>query len=203
MNEVKISKSIWDTMVYLYFGNTANPYKAASRRAYLDLCRTIKFAPSSNEEERVQARTDVDDMIENKVKAIANAGITNQDGYDEWHKAICEELVDRYAKVCGDQFYTCQAQKWVNMTIKYLYLIDSDLVRLIKDFAHVPLDNYVFAAARYRLGLFSDGLIPWSKIKDYSVYLNYQKELKKAVEPLNTSPLQWELSYWLAEAKKH
>ena len=203
MNEVKISKSIWDTMVYLYFGNTANPYKAASARAYLDLCRTIKFAPSSNEEERVQARTDVDDMIENKVKAIANAGITNQDGYDEWHKAICEELVDRYAKVCGDQFYTCQAQKWVNMTIKYLYLIDSDLVRLITDFAHVPLDNYVFAAAMDHLGLFSDDLTPWSKIKDYSVYLNYQKELKKAVKPLNTSPLQWGLSYWLAEAKKH
>ena len=203
MDEVKISKSIWDTMVYLYFGNTANPYKAASARAYLDLCRTIKFAPSSNEEERVQARTDVADMIENKVKAIADAGITRQDEYDEWHKAICEELVDRYAKVCGDQFYTCQAQKWVNMTIKYLYLIDSDLVRLITDFAHVPLDNYVFAAARDHLGLFSDDLTPWSKIKDYSVYLNYQKELKKAVKPLNTSPLQWGLSYWLAEAKKH
>ena len=203
MDEVKISKSIWDTMVYLYFGNTANPYKAASARAYLDLCRTIKFAPSSNEEERVKARTDVDGLIENKVKAIADAGINSQDGYDEWHKAICEELVDRYAKVCGDQFYIGQAQKWVNMTIKYLYLIGSDLVRLITDFAHVPLDNYVFAAARDHLGLFSDDLTPWSKIKDYSVYLNYQKELKKAVKPLNTSPLQWGLSYWLAEAKKH
>ena len=89
------------------------------------------------------------------------------------------------------------------MPIKYLFLIVSDLVRLITDFAHVPLDNYVFAAARDHLGLFSDDLTPWSKIKDYSVYLNYQKELKKAVEPLNTSPLQWELSYWLAEAKKH
>ena len=203
MDEVKISKSIWDTMVYLYFGNTANPYKSASTRAYLDLCRTIQFSTSSNEEERVQARTDVDDMIENKVKAIADAGITRQDEYDEWHKAICEELVGRYAKVCGDQFYIGQAQKWVNMTIKYLYLIDSDLVRLIIDFAHVPLDNYVFAAAMEHINLSSAGLTPWSKIKDYSVYLNYQKELKKAVEPLNTSPLQWELSYWLAEAKKH
>ena len=203
MDEVKISKSIWDTMVYLYFGNTANPYKAASARAYLDLCRTIKFAPSSNEEERVQARTDVDDMIENKVKAIADAGITRQDEYDEWHKAICEELVERYAKVCGDQFYIGQAQKWVNMTIKYLYLIDSECVKLIADFAHVPLDNYVFAAAMEHINLSSAGLTPWSKIKDYSVYLNYQKELKKAVKPLNTSPLQWELSYWLAEAKKH
>ena len=203
MDEVKISKSIWDTMVYLYFGNTANPYKAASARAYLDLCRTIKFAPSSNEEERVQARTDVDGLIESEFKAVSNAHMTSQDEYDEWHEALCEKIIGRYAKVCSDQFYIGQAQKWVNMTIKYLYLIDSDLVRLITDFAHVPLDNYVFAAARDHLGLFSDGLIPWSKIKDYSVYLNYQKELKKAVKPLNTSPLQWELSYWLAEAKKH
>ena len=139
-------------------------------------------------------------MIENKVKAIADAGINSQDGYDEWHKAICEELVERYAKVCGDQFYIGQAQKWVNMTIKNLYLIDSDLVRLITDFAHVPLDNYVFAAAMEDINLSSDGLTPWSKIKDYSVYLNHQKEIRKAI---NTSPLKWELSYWLAEAKKH
>ena len=203
MDEVKISKSIWDTMVYLYFGNIANLYKAGSARAYLDFCRTIKFTPSSNEEERAQARTDVDGFIESKFKAIADAGITSQEKYDKWHEEICEKIVERYEKVCGDQFYIGQAQKWVNMPIKYLYLIDSDLVRLITDFAHVPLDNYVFAAARDHLGLFSNGLTPWSKIKDYKVYLDYQKELKKAVEPLNTSPLQWELSYWLAEAKKH
>ena len=203
MNEVKISKSIWDTMVYLYFGNTANPYKAASARAYLDLCRTIKFAPSSNEEERVKARTDVDGLIESEFKAVSNAHMTSQEEYDEWHEKICEKIVARYEKVCGDQFCIGQAQKWVNMTVKYLYLIDSECVKLFADFAHMPLDNYVFAAARDHLGLFSDGLIPWSKIKDYSVYLNYQKELKKAVEPLNTSPLQWEPSYWLAEAKKH
>ena len=181
MNEVKISKSIWDTMVYLYFGNTANPYKAASRRAYLDLCRTIKFAPSSNEEERVKARTDVDGLIESEFKAVSNAHMTSQEEYDEWHEKICEKIVARYEKVCGDQFCIGQAQKWVNMTVKYLYLIDSECVKLFADFAHMPLDNYVFAAARDHLGLFSDGLIPWSKIKDNSVYLNYQKELKKAV----------------------
>ena len=171
----------------------------------MTFCRTIKFAPSSNEEERVKTRTDVDDLIENKLKAIADAGITRQDEYDEWHEELCEKIAGRYAKVCGNQFCIGQAQKWVNMTVKYLYLIDGGCVKSINPFAHVPLDNYVFTAAMEHLNLSSAsaGLTPWSKIKDYRVYLNYQKELKNAVEPLNISPLQWELSYWLAEAKKH
>lgn len=203
MKEITVSKDVWSTMVYLYFGATDNYYKAASSRAYLDFCRTIKFIVSSNEGERAQARTDVDGMIENKLKAIADAVITSQDEYDEWHKELCEEIVGRYAKVCGDQFCIGQAQKWVNMTVKYLYLIDSGCVKPITTFAHVPLDNYVFTAAREHLALSSDSLTPWSKINDYSVYLNYQIGLRKAVKALNTDPFRWELFYWLEEAKKH
>lgn len=201
MKEITVSKDVWDTMVYLYFGATDNYYKAASARAYLDFCRTIKFTASSNEEERAQARTDVDGMIENKFKAIANGAITSQDKYDEWHEKLCDEIVVRYAKVCGDQFCIGQAQKWVNMTVKYLYLIDGGCVKPITAFAHVPLDNYVFAAAVDHLALSSNGLVPWSKINDYSVYLNYQKGIREAVKDLNTDPLHWELLYWLEEAK--
>ena len=202
MKEITVSKDVWDTMVYLYFGAADNYYKAASARAYLDFCRTIKFTASINEEERVKARTDVDGMIENRLKAIANAGIHSQDKYDEWHNELCEEILRCYANVCGDQFCIGQAQKWVNMTVKYLYLIDSGCVKQITPFAHVPLDNYVFAAAMENLALSSDNLTPWSKIKDYNVYLNYQIELRKAVKALNTDPLHWELLYWLEEAKK-
>lgn len=203
MKEITVSKDVWDTMVYLYFGVADNYYKAASARAYLDFCRTIKFTASINEEERVKARTDVDGMIENRLKAIADAGITSQDEYDEWHKELCEEIMDRYKEVCGEQFRVGQAQKWINMTVKYLYLLNSECVKPIISFAHVPLDNYVFAAAMENLALSSDNLTPWSKINDYNVYLNYQIEIRKAVIPLNTSPLRWELSYWLAEAKKN
>ena len=203
MDEVKISKSIWDTMVYLYFGNIANLYKAGSARAYLDFCRTIKFTPSSNEEERAQARTDVDGFIESKFKAIADAGITSQEKYDKWHEEICEKIVERYEKVCGKQFCIGQAQKWVNMTVKYLYLIDGGCIKPIIPFAHVPLDNYVFAAAMEHLALSSDGLTPWSKIEKYNLYLDYQKGIRKAVKALNTDPFRWELFYWLEEAKKH
>ena len=166
MKEITVSKDVWDTMVYLYFGSADNYYKAASSRAYLDFCRTIKFTSSSNEEGRAQARTDVDGMIENKLKAIADTVTTSQDEYDKWHKKLCKEIVGRYAKVCGEQFRIGQAQKWINMMVKYLYLLDSECIKPIIPFAHVPLDNYVFDAAREHLALSSDGLTPWSKIKD-------------------------------------
>ena len=209
MEELMVRKDVWDTMVYLYFGNTDNCYKAASTKAYLDLCRTIKFVNSNNQEERAQVRKVVDLMLEEKIKALANHGMVSQESYDAWHKEFCNEIVKQYDKICGNQFCIGQAQKWINMTIKYLYLINNECVKTISDFAHVPLDNYVFDAAKDSLCLTSAPPIPWSKITDYNIYLDYQKELRNAIKAdkdvtlATNSPLQWELVYWLEQAKTH
>ena len=51
----------------------------------------------------------------------------NTEEYDDWHSELCSSLVEKYKKVlvCGNvqAFSYGNAQKWVNMTMKYLYIL--------------------------------------------------------------------------------
>lgn len=102
-----------------------------------------------------------------------------------------------------------QAQKLVNMMLKYLYAyykceeID-DLKEVVK-FFHAPIDRYVLNAS---LGTetFTDNKknkIPWSQIISYKEYLDVQKEIRAKIDanPLyqaykNKTAFEWELAEW-------
>lgn len=70
--------------------------------------------------------------------------------YEKWHKNTCEGLYKKYSKVClneNEPFFTYgNAQKWVNMTMKYLWLLGLldntvDCERL-----HIPIDSFIIDA---------------------------------------------------------
>lgn len=58
-----------DFLKVIYFGVITNPYEAASKRAYLDMNRTIRFNGMS-EEKRTELRTAVTALLEKKNPAI-------------------------------------------------------------------------------------------------------------------------------------
>ena len=94
---------------------------------------------------------------------------TNISCYDTWHKTICLQLTSDYSqiksKITSKSAFTYgNAQKWVNMTVKYLYIFRSLMHDLgdvyskcfcafydIKfspfesDF-HTPIDNFIMEA---------------------------------------------------------
>ena len=76
--------------------------------------------------------------------------------YDSWHKASCQSIVENF----GDSAFTYgNAQKWLNMTIKYLFIVNSvmEMLGTSEDFRkfygnkfekfegcfHVPIDSYI------------------------------------------------------------
>jgi hypothetical protein len=128
---------------------------------------------------------------------LLKVSIKSQEQYDDWHHALCDEMV-AYYKTTGVEFNIGHAQKWVNMTFKYLYIHGGVDISGVSDFLHIPLDIYVFSAVESEL------LIPrpcnaWSKITDYIVYIEYQKEIRKKID---IPPLRWEFSHWTAEAMR-
>lgn len=85
--------------------------------------------------------------------------------YDDWHIQICKSLLINYnkafKKIIPDEpqmlFSYGNAQKWVNMTIKYLYILNTifemsgkdRLFSKVDDMArnlHVPVDRYIIRA---------------------------------------------------------
>lgn len=74
--------------------------------------------------------------------------------YQEWHWDLCKKLIENYKKVYYNNtpFFTYgNAQKWVNMTVKYICIIDSlekipelhDQIDTNKDNYHIPIDSYI------------------------------------------------------------
>lgn len=60
---------------------------------------------------------------------------------------MCSQIVDIY-QAEGIEFYIGQAQKWVNMTLKYLYVLVPDVVEPFYNLLHIPLDNYIMDIAK-------------------------------------------------------
>lgn len=88
--------------------------------------------------------------------------------YDEWHDNLCRQLLDDYKDIknrkTGQNAFTYgNAQKWVNMSVKYLYLIRSivssfsgcsvdfcnfydEKFKPHEDEFHVPIDSFIIEA---------------------------------------------------------
>ena len=160
---------------------------------------------------------------------------SSQDDFNKWHKSVCKNLTSFNEENCPimikvgidnlevplrdiichvdkkiELVFTCgQAQKLVNMMLKYLYIYDQcegrDSFKNVVKFFHVPLDSFVlkemydicpdelksykidFKAKKYK----ND---PWSKIEKYEKYMECQKYIKDIIG--NENPFMWELENW-------
>ena len=136
--------------------------------------------------------------------------------YKEWHKNTCDGLYKKYSKVClneNEPFFTYgNAQKWVNMTMKYLWLLGLldntvDCERL-----HIPIDSFIIDAMwsdqNVNLPLRpengdrsktyakpSDHVLGWSQWND-KMYEDFRSDLPEKYS------LYWENDAWIEQAEK-
>jgi hypothetical protein len=190
---VEIDKDKLDFLMYAYFGSGENSFFACSKRAYRDMCRTLRLYGNNGDD----FRKDIDKLLEQEITNLLSQNNHSQTEYDDWHERLCNQIVQHYIER-GVSFTIGQAQKRVNMIMKYLYIHgDVDITPLF-DYLHVPLDNYMFDVAEEKL--FIKRLqMPWSKIDDYQLYLDFQKKLRIAVDG---APLRWEFGSWLEVARE-
>ncbi len=150
-------------------------------------------------------------------------------GFENWHAALCDkiihiggncpmELLNKKKQKCvipiekilchqilkTEIFTYGQAQKLVNMMLKYLYIYCSCegwpcLDGLVNSF-HTPVDRFVLRAS---LGTWDYQGTPWSQIKDKSGYLQCQRDIKAAIDAkeeykkyASQTAFQWELAEW-------
>lgn len=152
--------------------------------------------------------------------------LNSTEDFNEWHRKLCNEIVNidcdvddleaddktkstvKISKLLGyvDKNITCnvftygQAQKLVNMMIKYLYIFYkcegwNDLDKMVSSF-HVPIDSYVLKAF---LGKDKYKEKSWSKFVDYEKdYMSCQNEIEKFVEDQKaySNAFEWELNRW-------
>jgi hypothetical protein len=182
-----------DFLIRLYFTDPKNPLAACSRRAYLDFSRTLHgIGPQSGELFGYAER-----KLRNRLELVRNRTLT-QEQFDDWHRKTCRSLAVTYAKHGYESFFVGQAQKWVNMTLKYIFVFGDARIPGFAELypqCHVPLDNVLLD----RLRSFHFPTLPcaWSRLDDYNFYLDLQRWMR---ESFDLPPLDNEFRLWMGQA---
>lgn len=192
MKDTPIDEEIEKFLLQCLFRGSGDAYGLSMNRAYLDFCRTLRIGDKGEAE---KAREGAEDILRSEAHAILSAGCTRQDQYDSWHSSICRKLMDEYEPF-GCLLTLGHAQKWVNMTMKYLCVFKDAQAIAMLPYLHAPLDSYIFQAAKDLLDL-DPPCHAWSKLSKYQDYLSYQKAIRKAS---GKPALVWEFSAWNAAA---
>ena len=188
MDTNNIVKNAVEFLLFNYFGldrKDGNDLDAildsAIRRAYFDATNQGAFNalftnndfPDREAVDELKARVKgMSAIVKDAVKTLYYSN--DRIDFDEWHKRICAELIAKYGEICDELdsptfrvspeaygfFSYGNAQKWVNMTIKNLYIISGAFLAMggtdneaffnaVAERAneyHIPLDNVILGA---------------------------------------------------------
>lgn len=162
---------------------------ACINTAYRDFCRTMHGIMGNDRNEAM--RSEASDIIKRMIRKVLKTSLTQAE-FDKLHGSTCKVIKKVYSEN-QTSFFIGQAQKWINMSFKYIYLLYlADLldigktgIELLKQnyrYFHLPIDNIVLQHHTVKR-LYSEhiGNTAWSRIDDYSKYLAFQMNLQEAV----------------------
>lgn len=176
-------------------------------RAYGDFARTIHGIGDLLDDERAELRNYAESAISTFATKILT-DILSENEFDKLHREVSDKLVTNFkTEHANIQFHTGTAQKWINMTLKYLYMLYlTDLIYLNESekkclkynyaFFHLPIDDIVKANDKFLKETYKNMFgndIRWSRIVDYESYLEFQKEIRS----MGVVPLDYEFNIWL------
>lgn len=185
---------------------------------YLDICRDpLKGIDRiiRGHNSKYNSTTVRNKFIDDKFIKSVDTLIESQVDYDEWHEKLCESIICFYQQYGYNDMTFGKAQKWINMSMKYIMLYTINYQQSLKRYEsvfHVPIDRYIAPCIAELVGFlpndngkgrlenldktFNAQNYTWSNIIDYGAYLECQKGIR---EELNEPPIKWEFREWKAQ----
>jgi hypothetical protein len=174
----------------LYFGDGDDKLELAIRRAHQDFSRTVHGIGKCPDARQKGAA-----FMHSAISELALQQDGNQVLFDTWHEKTAKKLCAIYMEAGYSTFYIGQAQKWMNMALKYVYVFGE--LRLpgydkLFPYCHVPIDNIILEKDEFKeLRSFN---CAWSRISNYEEYMAFQLAVRQKF--LGSSPLAVEFWAW-------
>lgn len=173
-------------------------FEGAAHKAYADMARrTLRI--KENSKERKVLKEQATEILRQAVEKLKN----DSSDFPKWHEKSCNALIACY----GGQISYGQAQKWLNMLLKYLYVYDvkgyETLFSSREGIAalDMPVDSKVIDALRRKYAV-KPPTAGWS-VWDRNTYLAYQAAARSALQSASDIensderlPFYWELIHW-------
>lgn len=193
------------SLIAFYFGGTVardpdlstdRAVTVVSMRAYRDVSRTIHGMGSLDG--AAELRDEIHRSIVEFVERLEE--VADQADFDRKHHAWCCRTIETFSNYPHrdrEGFGLCygQAQKWLNMALKYLAVLGHAGVSSVYPYLHAPLDQVVYRQARKSWDL-SAPAGAWSRLEEKD-YCRYQEALRAAVKEDFASVMDWEAHLWV------
>jgi hypothetical protein len=180
-------------LLLLYFG--ASPKSRIGRcvrRAYRDMNRTL-HGLSTNATNKDLGES-AHNLLERNLEDVLGTGsIGSQAAFDSWHRQLTTDLCSHYQQAGFENFFVGQAQKWINMALKYAVIFGEERIAGISwlfPWLHVPIDRVVLEMSPGAPALTT----PWSRLNDYCQYFSFQEYFRKRLPA--EAPLAIEFRLW-------
>lgn len=173
-------------------------FEGAAHKAYADMARrTLRI--KENSKERIALKKIATKILRQAVEDLKN----DSSDFPKWHEKSCNALIACY----GGQISYGQAQKWLNMLLKYLYVYDVNGYETLFSSREgiaaldMPVDSKVIEALhrKYNVKRPTAGWSVW----DRNTYRAYQAAARSALQnasdienPDERLPFYWELIHW-------
>lgn len=209
------------SLTAFYFGSgvatttpptTREAIRDISHRAYRDLCRTLTGIGTHPDKEHLLKVTHtslhefVTDLDPDPVPTLDVEAA--QKNFDDRHDTWCLERMnffDKYPHPDRKEFIFTygQAQKWINMTLKYLAVLGHPAVLRVYHYLHIPIDTIIYEEAEDpTTGLnvpYPPDETVWSQL-NRDQYQDYQRQLRDSIAGHGAdslAPLDWEAQAWI------
>ncbi|MDR3685809.1 MAG: hypothetical protein P4L93_02460 [Coriobacteriia bacterium] len=185
-------------LAVVYFGTERPGFRRYIDRAYRDFNRTLHTADSPEaRQDRVEAAAVELSARLTKAAADKKAERVGESAFDGWHDETCDALISVFG---GDEMSYGHAQKWLNMSLKYLFSAHALKLENIGQigswypFAHLPVDNVVLEALA-GAGFVHQLPVPWSKLTR-DQYLDFERAVRKTFKecPMDVEFMLWRAS---------
>ena len=187
-----------DFLICCYFGQSKDLVRAAIDRAYVDMASHTMI---SFKEEKTENKWDCRYRASKSIKNDLCNYPLDYNNYADWHN----KAIDNIKGIYGEKINDGQAQKWLNMTVKYIFVFANILEEEQKELKlkeisgfiektcvsdyNMPIDSYVMKEE----GL-DKSFDPWSRLDD--------KQYEKLQENLKND-FMWELTNWESFKEKY
>lgn len=177
--------------------------RALRRRSYRDMSRTLRGAGAMSAADRTRFEEFVDGELAKFLVDLAD--ITDQEEFDLRHHEWCRTVMGAFNDLVKEAQLTAtmtygQAQKWLNMFLKYAAVLDLQETRDAYQWFHVPIDRRVYDAMR-KQEITIGSSVAWSKL-DRDQYTTAQESLRDHCASLDSGrgipPLDWEAQSWIS-----
>ncbi|MGL5152426.1 MAG: hypothetical protein ACRC7N_17860 [Clostridium sp.] len=181
-------KDYKEFLIFLYFGKNKDYMENCLNRAYRDF--NIILHGFAKLKDKDKCYEEAKEYLRDRIIGLRSNKIKNQKEYDVWHEDTCNGLKDKFNFYEYNEFYIGQSQKWINMTLKYIFLHGKDRIpglTYLYNFCHIPIDNIILKKLNF------DFNVAWSKLNDYQVYIEFQKNIRDK----NIIPLDFEFKLFM------